>query len=141
MVKHISSVLCERISKDIDETFSFITCIDGISASRVPCAIPKLALGIKWFNYGNKEQKLQSRIEIVKPDGQIVQNAKETVLESIIKPLRSHRDNVILNGMPIDQFGIYKFLIFHIKNKQSELVAEIPLSVTEIQKEKSIKLD
>ena len=54
MIKHIWSVLCERISIDqYSNLASYLSCIEGITIKKLPFTFPSLAFGSRWYKVEN----------------------------------------------------------------------------------------
>jgi Family of unknown function (DUF6941) len=128
MIKHIWSVLCERISVDQQTNLvSYLTCIEEITIAKLPAMHSLFALGSIWRTDHPGEDILKIRLIQISPD-----RSKKTLIETDDFKLEKerHRTNLILNGIPFDQAGTYVFRI----ESQSEAIwkteAEIPLKVT-----------
>ena len=127
MIQHIWSVLCERISTDQDTNLvSYLTCIEEITVSQLPFAIPLLALGSLWQTDRPFKDVLKARLLLNSPDG------SEKILietEASIFQKERHRINIILNGIPFDKFGKYIFKVQMKLKEEWKTAAEIPLKV------------
>lgn len=127
MLKHMWSVLCERISIDRHSNLcSYLSCIEAITTSSLPAVIQNLSFGCRWNKSGESKETLRLKLTVISPDGKeipLIESA-ESVIEG-----KNHRVNFILNGMSFKQNGIYTFrLKRHVGNKWSK-VQDIPLNV------------
>ncbi|GBD98430.1 hypothetical protein BMS3Abin07_00444 [bacterium BMS3Abin07] len=128
MVKHIWSVLCERISIDQETKLaSYLTCIEGIVAVELPAVINNLAFGSRWYKDGESEETLRFRLMLLSPDG-----TEEILIDSRSQNINSdnHRTNIILNAMDFKQSGNYTFRLYQRLDKKWVVVNEIPLNIT-----------
>lgn len=132
MALHISTTICEKISQDFFGNFSYLTCFDSVNATSLPTKIKNISLASLWFNASNKIDKLKFRVELIRPDGDKNFIGNE-IFEADINPYSSHRANLILDGMPIDQLGVYWFKIHALTGKKEGVVAELPLVLKKVE--------
>ena len=128
MVKHIWSVLCERISIDQESKLvSYLSCVEGITAVELPAAINNLAFGSRWYKDGESEEILRFRLMLLSPDGteQILLDSGDQIITN-----NNHRTNIILNGFNFEQGGNYTFRLHQKLDKKWVVVNETPLNVT-----------
>jgi hypothetical protein len=127
MLKHIYSVLCERIIIDQRTNLaSYLNCVEGLSAKKLPAALQNLAFGSRWYKHGKSDEILKFKLSVISPTGDEKQliESKEQVVQS-----DNHRTNIILDGLSFEQDGTY---IFRLKKQEGEkwnVVHEIPLKV------------
>lgn len=127
MIKHIWSILCERISVDQQTNLvSYLTCIEEIAVAKLPAIHSFFALGSTWRTDHPGEDIIKIRLVQISPDG-----SKKTLIETNDFKLETerHRTNLVLNGIPFDQAGTYVFRIESQSGSAWKTEAEIPLRV------------
>jgi hypothetical protein len=127
MIKHIWSILCERISVDQQTNLvSYLTCIEEIALAKLPAIHSLFSLGSIWRTDHPGEDSLKIRVVQIYPDG-----SKKTIIETNDFKLEKerHRTNLILNGIPFDQAGTHIFRIESQSDAAWKTEAEIPLKV------------
>jgi len=146
MLKHIYSVLCERISTDENtHLVSYLSCVEGLTTTKLPVRLQNLAFGSRWHKYGESEEILKFRLSLVSTTGE-----EKVLIESEELTVRSdnHRINIALEGLLFEQAGIYTFRLRKQENGKWVVVHEIPLKVElkssdmkkELIKHKSVKI-
>jgi hypothetical protein len=127
MVKHISSVLCERISIDQNTNLvSYLTSIEEITVQGLPFIIPLLAFGSLWHT-NEKKDTIQLRLRLVSPD-----KTDKVLIEppKVDFSTARYRSNIILNGLKFEQSGTYTFQLELLPDTDKwETVSEIPLDI------------
>lgn len=127
MIKHIWSVLCERIITDQQTNLtSYLTALEGISANKLPIVIQNISLGSRWFKDSTNEETLKFRVLLITPD------RKEKILIEDDKTFKSpnHRTNIVLNGFPAHQAGAYHFIVQIFQENTWVTVSEIPFIIS-----------
>jgi len=127
MIKHIWSILCERISVDQQTNLvSYLSCIEEITVTQLPAIHSLFALGSIWQTDRPGEDILKIRLVRISPDG-----LKNTLIETDDFKLDTerHRTNLILNGILFDQAGTYVFRVESRLKAAWKTETEIPLKV------------
>jgi len=127
MIKHIWSILCERISIDKETNLlSYLTCVEEVTVTQLPVSSPLLAFGTLWQTDSPSQEKLIFRLILIMPDGseKILIESKDFVFEK-----ERHRTNIILNGLTFDQTGPHIFKMQKKLEKDWDTVAEIPMKI------------
>lgn len=128
MIKHVWSILCERISIDQGTNLvSYLTCVEEITATQLPAVHPLFALGSIWQTDCPGEDILKIRLVRISPDG-----AKNIIIETNEFRLEKerHRTNLILNGISFDQAGKYVFRLESKSKTGWKAETEIPVKIT-----------
>ena len=128
MIKHIWSVICERIV--VDQTtnlVSYQTCLEGITAAKLPFNLTAFAFGSRWYKDSSDDEKLSFRLTCVTPKGN--ENLLVQVDDQILSA-PSHRTNILLNGLPFEEEGTYYFTLKMKRENKLIKIAEIPFSVS-----------
>lgn len=134
MIRHMWSVLCERVVIDRDTgSVSIQTCMNDISAKEFPFTIPFLQVGNAWWNDSEKPSgELSATLRILEPEGKQMAESKGT-----LKPLPSGGYqflNINAAGFRGEVPGTYLFLIsFREGTKRLKEVARLPLRVQEVK--------
>lgn len=126
MVKHIWSVLCERISQDqASNLISYLTCIEALVVPGLPVLVQNLALGSRWNRDGDTEETLKFRLLLQLPDQteQVLISAQATIKEA------NHRTNFVLNGVIFAQAGEHCFILQTQKDSNWVTVSEVPFYI------------
>jgi hypothetical protein len=135
MIKHIWSVLSERISVDQKTGLvSYLSCMEGLNTPLIPANVYSLSLGSRWFNSGSEKLSLNIKIIVIKPDGK--ETISSEVLSQEILPKSNHRTFFVLDGISFDSYGIYHFQVHQQIGKKFQLVAEIPLDINKLDDHK-----
>jgi len=127
MIRHIWSILCERIIIDQKTNLiSYLTCIEELVAKKLPAVGSLFALGSLWQTDSPKEDILKFRWILVSPKGieKKMIESKDFILEK-----ESYRTNIILNGISFDSTGIYVFRLQTELNNKWKTMTEIPIKV------------
>lgn len=127
MIKHIWSILCERISIDKKTNLlSYLTCVEEFTVTQLPVSSPILAFGTLWQTDSPSQEKLIFKLILIMPDGseKVLFESKDFVFEK-----ERHRTNVILNGLTFDQTGTHIFKMQKKQKNEWETVAEIPMKI------------
>lgn len=132
MLKHVWTVLCERVTIDKESGLvSYSTCVEAISGAELPAAPPLLALGSRWHNSKKDPAPLDIKLVLVAPDG------KESVLLEVptqtVGGSSDHRTIFSLNGIGFKAYGVYVFVVQQRIGKKWQVVAEIPINVTKAE--------
>jgi hypothetical protein len=133
MIKHIWSILCERISIDQETNLvSYLTCVEEITANKLPAVHPLFAMGSIWHTDCPGEDMLKIRLVCISPDGtrRDLIETKEFKLDK-----ERHRTNLILNGISFDQAGKYMFRLESKSEKGWKTETEIPIKISVKAKE------
>ena len=128
MINHIWSILCERVSIDKETNLiSYLTCIEEITADKMPAIHQLLVFGSLWQTDQPKKDTLSFRLSLISPLG------KEKILVESDPQLidkERHRTNIILNGIPLEQVGKYIFKLQMKTEEKWKTVSELPLKIT-----------
>jgi hypothetical protein len=127
-MKHIWSILCERIIEDKrTNLISYLTAIELVQVKQVPFRIPFLAMGSLWVSNDEQGGLIETRLKRIDPD------KSEKVLIPRIRAeftTKRYRSHMLLNGLEFDQSGLYLFRLESLNESKWEIVAEIPLDLT-----------
>lgn len=129
MVKHVWSVLAERISTDeVTHLVSFLSVIEDIYLDELPKSQENLALGTRWHKIGKSIEQLQLRVGVLCPD------ESTTILLSPHKlkfgnKSNDYRTNVDLSSYSFENEGLYVFQIEQHIDAKWILVAQLPVMV------------
>ncbi len=135
MLKHIWSILCERIITDKETNLvSYLTIIEALTVSKLPINVPLLAFGSLWISDNEQNNILELRLIMVNPD----KSKKEIITtEQVQFATRRFRANIILNNIVFNQSGTHRLQLERKNNGKWEHIVEIPfdINVTVQQKE------
>jgi|WetSurMetagenome_2_1015567.scaffolds.fasta_scaffold16780_5 hypothetical protein len=135
MIRHVWSILCERISIDQNSNLlSYFTCIEGIRTKKLPITLKPLSFGTRWCMEGENKEKIEFQLILVAPSGKEVRLHADQF--TMLK--KNHRSNFILDGLKIEEFGEYNFRMRMKKEDKWITVANIPLNV-ELESNKEIE--
>lgn len=126
MVKHIWSVLCERLSVDQNTNLvSYLTSIEAITVQGLPFSIQLLAIGSLWYT-SEKTDTIQFRLRLVSPD-----KTDKVLIEppKVEFSTPRYRSNIILNGLKFEQLGTHTFQLELNNAEIWETVCEIPFDI------------
>ena len=138
-MKHIWTVLCQKSSIDIETNLvSLFNCIEEldlvIDKTKVPSGNlvipPEFQLVSFWtINNSNKESLLEIRIELIDPDGKVLNNFENKY--PIKRGILRFRNRTNMQGMPITNAGRYtiKMMKKVEGKKQFETLVELPLDI------------
>ncbi len=130
MIRHVWSILCERVTIDSDTKLaSYLICIEGITAKSLPASLNHMALGSRWYKDSQVDEELQFQLMLISPSGE-----EKTLITSDRQIIQSNnqRINVLLNGLSFPSVGTY---IFKVRMKSGNAdtwidVQEIPLTIS-----------
>lgn len=127
MLKHVWSVLCERVSVDRHTNLcSYLSCIEAVTTKNLPAVMQSLTYGCRWNKDDDPKEVLKVKLIVISPDGKEIPLVESA--ESVIER-KNHRLNIILDGMSFKHAGVYTFrLKRNIDGKWSK-VHDTPLSV------------
>jgi hypothetical protein len=138
MIKHIWSILCERIITDKQTNLvSYLTAIEALTVAKLPINVPLLSFGCLWLSDSEQENILELRLIMVNPD----KSEKEIVATQQIKfPGKRFRANIIMDGLVFKQSGTHGLRLERLNNKNWEQVVEIPFDINVmVQKQEAEK--
>ncbi len=129
MIKHIWSILCEKVVTDKDTgVTSYLSAIEAIIVKSVPVTMPFLALGSLWRTDNPAGDNLQFRVSLIHPESKWEKQLVTS--EGTLLVTKRYRSNVVMNGSEFVQAGTYMFKVEVCNNGKWEQVAEIPFDVT-----------
>jgi hypothetical protein len=130
-MRHVLSILCERISTDRDtNSVSYLTCIEQASSATLPAAISTVSLGTLWHNDDNGPTSLEMRVVLVTPsgkEGEVVHVGPAPVEH------RVQRVNVSLDGLRLGEPGLFELRVEQMVNESWQVEARIPLLLIHTQ--------
>jgi hypothetical protein len=137
MIKHIWSILCERIVTDTGTNLaSYLTTIEAFTVAQLPTSVPLLAFGSLWLSDNEQENILELRLIMVAPD----KSEKEAITTQQIKfPGKRFRANIVLNGWVFNQSGTHGLRLERRNNESWERVVEIPFDINVVVQNESEK--
>lgn len=128
MITNTLSILCQNIiiDKETNAT-SYINSIEDLTANKLPGRIPKISLGTLWTKDSKESEILEIRIKLSGPDG-----SEKTILETgkFEMKARNHRINVLMDGLPFDKEGFYRFIIEYRENDAWKQAKTLFLSIS-----------
>ena len=140
MVKHIYSIACDSIVVDKDTNrASYLNTIDAGNASKLPAMMPPLSVGSLW-QVEEGLNRFSVRIDRLSPSGK-TQILFSLDVEVDAKVKRSHRTNIRLSGLPIEEDGI-NIIVVMLKEEGAEWqqVANLLIRI-KLKKEETEKLE
>ncbi len=131
MIKHIWTILCERVSIDRETNLlSYLTCIEEISAKQFPATHQILSIGSIWHTDNPGNEVLKLKVTLTAPDSSEIDLIEP---KDIIVEKERHRTNIVLQNLRFEKAGVY---IFKIKFKQNNAwitASEIPLKAAKLE--------
>jgi hypothetical protein len=141
-MKNIWALLCRDSSIDIDNNLvSIFNCLEKIEFfvdktkinsidQNNPLVFPAEYQILSWWEVfdANNESKLETKIEIVDPDGKILKSFDNSFV--VKQGSSAFRHRAKFQGLPITVPGKYRFNLYQKKEADKyELVSSIPLDV------------
>ncbi len=137
-MKHIWSILCEKSSIDFENNrLSIFDCLETIkfvvdktkTLENKKIAIPLNFQIISFWTIKNpnKENSLDIKIEIIDPNGKILNVSQNNF--KVKKDIKRFRNRNNIQGMPVTESGRYYFKIWQKTDSEFELVSELPLDI------------
>ncbi|MCG2711884.1 MAG: hypothetical protein L6416_06130 [Candidatus Omnitrophica bacterium] len=109
MINNIMCMICKDIIEDSKTRMtSYISCIEEVSAKKFPVKLPSMTLGTTWMKDSDAEEKMMLRIKIIFP------NSEEKILlepPEIKMTKTKHRLNCTIEGLPLTQEGVHRFVV------------------------------
>jgi len=131
MIKNTRMVICQSIVTDKETNLvSYLNCLEEVRAIKFPIRLASISLGMLWDKTSKKEITLKVRVNIENPSG-IQKQLGE--IKNVIKKTR-HRLHVVMDGLAIEQEGIYKFFVEYFEGGKWKKTDFVPLEVIKIKK-------
>lgn len=112
-MKHVWSVLCERVSTDrATNTLSLLTCLEELTVAEVPAAVPNATIGTLWFKESDGPEQLSIRFSVENPEG-LLTVLHEGQLE-VTK--QRQRANLAMANFTFKLTGVYFFRVYQEQN-------------------------
>jgi hypothetical protein len=136
MVKHVWSVMAERICRDQDDdSISYLAAIEEVYTDELPVTQDQMFLGSRWHKFGETPEFFKFRISVVLPDESQTVLMTSPKLKFSIKNVE-YRTTMGLGGYEFKQRGRHIFQVEQLREDKWVLVAELPIMLREVTKEK-----
>jgi len=127
MIENVHCIICKDIVQDSrTQLVSYINSFDEMATKKLPGNAPPFSLGTLWRRTTEQVESFKIKISLLDPSG-----SQRVLLESqnIEMKNRSHRLNLLLEGLPISQEGKYKFIIELFNGENWVSVKELVLVI------------
>lgn len=126
-MKCMWAILCERISIDQETNLvSYLTCVEGVVTIGLPLNIRNLSFGSTWLKEKLGTEIFAVRFSIVKPNG-----SRQVI--KVTDPIETNKDNyrlnIFLDGMKLNEAGVFFFKLDMQDGDNWIEVASVPLNV------------
>lgn len=127
MVENVWCILCKEIVEDSrTHLMSYINCFEEMVTKKLPGNAPPFGIGTLWRRTTEDIDIFKVKISLSDPSGN-----KKVILESqdIEMKKKSHRLNLLLEGLSISQEGKHKFIIELFNEGNWIVVKELHLNI------------
>jgi len=126
MIRHVISMICKDII--VDQTtnlVSYINCLEELTTVKLPIKV-NFQVGTLWEKDTNDKEVLKMKIILEAPS-----KKRDKVFESKDMEMhkKRHRVNIFVNGINVEEEGIYTIIIEHLTNDRWQTDNKINLEV------------
>jgi hypothetical protein len=127
MVENVFCILCKDILEDSrTRLVSYINCFEEMVTKKLPGNAPPFCIGTLWRKTTEGIENFKVKISLSDSSG-----TQRVLLESqdIAMKDKSHRLNLLLEGLPVTQEGKHKFIIELLYGGNWVLIKELYLTI------------
>ena len=126
MIKNIWCVICQYMITSNQNLVSYINCLEEITVPKLPVSIPPVTLGSLWEKSGAEAVIFKVRGWVELPSGTKKYNFETADIKFDKK---KHRVNFVIEGLQLEEEGVYNFAIECFDGGKWNFVKRIPLYV------------